>query len=419
MSFLPVLVVFVGAYLLIKLRFFFFVHPIATVKAIRIALSTKASRRNLALSLSGTLGVGNIVGVAIGLSIGGAGTVFWLIVSSAFSMTLKYCESALSAEMSTDSGLIGVFRTLFLRYGKYMTAIYSFALILLSLTLGSSIQVSAIINCAARFNIDSLLCVFLVSLFVLFVISRGRRAIKGLTAYLIPVASVVYLTLCFYVIFIRADKVMFVLSSISENAFTSHSVRGGVFGFLSNNAIREGFSRGLMSNEAGTGASSLANSEGIKTSHHAGLIGVVEVFFDTVVVCLLSSFAMLLTFDRDYKGLSGMEIVFSSFGSLFCGMGGYILLFSVTLFAISSIICWYYYGVKCVSFLGVKRVRIYSVIFILSCYFALWIDEITLVRISDFLLLVLTFLTSLVLIKSSDRIKRLSELGGLIRSSRD
>ena len=102
--------------------------------------------------------------------------------------------------------------------------------------------------------------------------------------------------------------------------------------------------------------------------------------------------------------MGGMEIVFLSLGRAFFGYGDYILLFSVTLFAISSIICWYYYGVKCVMYLGIKRKVVYSFFFILSFNLAIIFDEVVLTGVSNFLLLILTIFTSFVLIKSSDRI---------------
>ncbi len=419
MSFLPILIVFTGVYLLFRLRFFFLLRPYLTLKSLLKALSSKQSRRNLALSLAGTLGVGNIVGVALGISIGGAGAVFWLLVSSLFSMTIKYCESSLSADLSGEWGMVGTFRLLFTKYGRYLSVAYAVSIIILSFTLGSSIQVSAIINCAENFQLDSRACVLIVSLVALYVIINGRDRIKGITAYLIPIASVVYIALCVCAIIVGRDRIMPVICDICNNAFLPRSAVGGALGFLSNNALREGFSRGLMSNEAGTGTSSLANSEGGIMPHSAGLIGMVEVFFDTVVICTLSSVAILVSFEGDFSNTGGMEIVLCSLGNLFFGRGEYILLFSVTLFAFSSIICWYYYGVKCVSFLGIKNIWIYSILFTGSFCLSLFLDEFTLIRISDFFLFILTLLTSLVLIKSSDRIKNLSELGGLIKNSRD
>lgn len=419
MSFLPLLIVFTGAYLLFRLRFFFLLHPFLTLKTLIKALSTRTSRRNLALSLAGTLGVGNIVGVALGISIGGSGAVFWLLISSLFSITIKYCESSLSADLSGGWGMVGTFRVLFFKYGKYLSSLYAISIIILSFTLGSSIQVSAIISCSENFKLNSLVCVLIVSVILLYIIINGRERIKGITAYLISIASIAYIALCVYVIVIKLDKVPSVISDICNNAFLPRSAVGGALGFLSNNALREGFSRGLMSNEAGTGTSSLANSEGVRMPHYAGLIGIVEVFFDTVVICTLSSIAILVSFEGDFANTGGMEIVLSSLGRSFFGIGEYVLLFSVTLFAMSSIICWYYYGVKCVVFLGFKHIWIYSILFICSFYLSLVLDEITLVRISDFFLFVLTLLTSFVLIKSSDRIKRLSELGGLIKNFRD
>lgn len=404
MSFLPFFLIFLGLYLLFNLRFFFILHPIKTIRSLGCALSTKEARQNLALSLSGTLGVGNILGVAIAISLGGTGAVFWLLFSSLFSMIIKYSESSLSADYSGEWGIVGVFKILFFRYGKYISYLYAILIIVLSFLLGSSVQAYAVVSCGSRFGISKYLSIFLISIILIFVIINGRERIKGLATILIPVASLVYMSLTLFVIILRLDRLPEVISDILKNAFRADSMTGGILGFFANNSIHRGFSAGLMSNEAGTGTSSLANAEGIANPHHAGLVGMVEVFFDTVVICSLSAFAILLSFDGDFSAMGGMEIVFLSLGRAFFGYGDYILLFSVTLFAISSIICWYYYGVKCVMYLGIKRKSVYSFFFILSFNLAIIFDEVVLTGISNFLLLILTIFTSFVLIKSSDRI---------------
>ena len=107
---LPLMVGGVGIYLLFRLRFFFLIHPIRTVREIASALRDRDSRRSLALALAGTLGVGNIFGVAAGLMLGGAGSLFWLLVSSVFAMVIKYAETLLAYEIKGGRGFSDLLR---------------------------------------------------------------------------------------------------------------------------------------------------------------------------------------------------------------------------------------------------------------------------------------------------------------------
>ncbi len=413
MSILPLVTITLGVFLLYRLRFFFIASPKRTISLVREALSLPTARRNLSLSLAGTLGVGNIVGVAVGISIGGAGSVFWLLVSSLFSIIIKYAESSLSAELSAEWGILGVFCRLFSRFGKILGAIYSVFCIFLSFVLGSAIQSNAIVGCALELGIMPVISLFLVTAIVILVLIVGRDKIKGISTALVPLASIIYIILCLFAIFSNFRELPRVILGIFKGAFSLDSASGGILGFITSTAIKEGFSRGLMSNEAGAGTSSLANSEGMASPAHAGLLGALEVFFDTVIICTLSALA-ILTACGDKPSLGGIDAVIGSLGGLLFGAGRHLLLFSVFLFALSSIICWYYYGVKCVRFLGFKVDIPYSALFLLTLYLPLFMNESVLISISDFLLLVLTFLTSLALIKGSDRIRTLSELSGLI-----
>ena len=105
---LPLVITLGGFYLLVRLRIFFLRHPILTLKRILISVKSRDSRRALALALAGTLGVGNIVGVAVGIMVGGAGSVFWMLVSSIFASVLKYSESAIASDAKSKNGMISV-----------------------------------------------------------------------------------------------------------------------------------------------------------------------------------------------------------------------------------------------------------------------------------------------------------------------
>ena len=131
---LPILITAVGLFFLFKLRFFFLIHPRLTIKNTCKALGTKAAFRSFSLALAGTLGVGNIVGVAYGISIGGAGALFWILVSALFSSVIKYAESALAEDKKRGkiTGMMQVISTSLVRLGKALSLLYSVLCLLLS-----------------------------------------------------------------------------------------------------------------------------------------------------------------------------------------------------------------------------------------------------------------------------------------------
>ena len=140
---LPLIVTLGGGYLLCKLRCFFIFHPLKTVKATIKVFKHKESFLSLSLALAGTLGVGNIVGVAVGIIIGGAGSVFWLVVSSLFASVLKYSESTLAC----DSGHHGMMSAISRTFSHDRLAhLYAFLCLLLSLSMGASLQTNSVIS---------------------------------------------------------------------------------------------------------------------------------------------------------------------------------------------------------------------------------------------------------------------------------
>ena len=141
---LPVLVSFAGLFLLIKLRFFFILHPIKTLREFSLGLKDREARRSLFLALAGTLGVGNIFGVAAGIMIGGEGSLFWLFVSSLFSAVIKYAEVLLVFDGETKSdGMAGLISRTFSR-GKAFSILYAGLTVAVSLTMGAIMQTSAV-----------------------------------------------------------------------------------------------------------------------------------------------------------------------------------------------------------------------------------------------------------------------------------
>ena len=418
LNLLPLFVTAAGTFFLIKLRFFFIVHPIKTAKKLRCAVSDRESRRALSLALAGTLGVGNIVGVAFGISVGGAGALFWLLISGIFSGVIKYAESSLAADKKCEcgGGMMYVLFASFRRVGRFLGVIYAVLCLFLSLTMGSALQSqSAILGVREVVELPEYILAFVFAVAVLVTVIGKSEKIEKATAKIIPASTIIYIFLSFGVIILNISSLPRVLERIFREAFSFKSFGGGVSSFIAVRAIREGYARGLLSNEAGAGTSSMAQSKSNLKAAEVGLLGITEVFFDTVLLCTLTGLAVLLS-GADSSQSSGMGIVIDAVTRIPFGKATVTIL--ICAFAYSTVICWYYYGCSCIRFLfGKARDASFTAVFIFSVYIGFVIPTSLLIYASDVLLFCMSILTLLALIKNSERIVFLSEQYGLLKKS--
>lgn len=404
---LPILVTAVGLFLLIRLKFFFIIHPIKTTSEFIEALKNRDARRSFFLALAGTLGVGNIFGVSAGLMIGGAGSLFWLFLSSFFSMVIKYAETLLTFDgKSPRGGMAAVISSSFGNAGKSLGHLYALLTVALALFMGSAIQAEAVIDVAN----DTLAlnpAVTALILAVLFApcIFGGAEKIEKITEIIIPLTTIIYILMCFAAIFANFSKLHSVIWEIFSSAFSGKAALGGV----SIIAIKEGFARGILSNEAGVGSSALAHSraEG-REPHVAGLFGISEVFFDTTLLCMLTGIAILTSLDNISVYKSPMSLVTAAFTSVLGEFSGYILLALILAFAYSTVICWYFYGSECSKLYFPRLKPIFAVAFPAFFFFSAAVSSEGLLYITDLIILFMSLLTLSSIIKKEDRILKLS-----------
>lgn len=400
---LPILVTAVGVFLLFKLGFFFILHPIRTLKEFLLGLKDREARRSFFLALSGTLGVGNIFGVAAGLMIGGAGALFWIFLSSLFSAIIKYAEvSLVFSEKSGHEGMAGLIgRTL--RKGKALSVIYAGLTVALSLFMGASMQTSALCDVAKQtLKINPVITVFILVAFMLPALIGGAQKIESITEFVIPLTTIIYIILCFCAIFVNIDRLSGVVLSIVSSAISAEAFVGGGVAV----AIKEGYARGILSNEAGVGTSALAHARHTDRSPHlAGLFGMCEVLFDTTLLCTLTGLTILLSVDNPASYSTPMSLVFTAFG-LSVGEASAVLLPLVFFFAYSTIICWFYYGTEYVRLYFGGHERIYLPIFLAFVFFSCCLPPKPLLYLTDIILLLMAILTLSVIIRKSERIKK-------------
>jgi len=420
---LAIIVTVVGLYLLFRLKFFYILHPLRIIKKMVGALKDREAFRSLCLALAGTLGVGNILGVSVGLILGGPGSLFWMLVSSIFAMVLKYSEVTLCKSYpvhgfdGTHGGMMYAVRSSYTRLGGILSIIYAAATVLLSLTMGSSLQLVSVTGISREiFNTPPYIVIVLFVVAVAFAVFGGAKIIGKITAICIPLTTIIYIIMTLSILVIRSSELPSVLLLVLDDAFSMDGISGGILGFILSGSLREGYCRGILSNEAGAGTSSTAHgASSILSPSACGLMGMVEVFFDTVLLCSLTGLSVLVAIPDVTRYESGMKLVYDAFSSVLGSFGSIALLLSIIIFAYSTIVCWYYYGSEAYSFLCKRRPRIFFTALFLLLFptFAL-LGEIVLIGITDILLLLLTLITCATLIKNSDRVRTLSESGGIV-----
>jgi AGCS family alanine or glycine:cation symporter len=338
----------------------------------------------VATAISGTVGVGNIGGVAVAISLGGPGAAFWLFLAGLLSMSTKLVECTLgvkyrryNADGSVSGGPMFYLESYFRErgwpsLGKGMGAFYALALVIGCLGIGNMFQSNqAYAQVLVITGGESSLLVDMGWLFglglaaiVAAVIIGGIQSIARVAAILVPVMAVLYVVSCVIVITLSAEHLPGALQLVVSEAFTGQAASGGALG-----AVIIGFQRALFSNEAGIGSASIAHAA-VKTEAPAseGITALLEPFIDTVVICSLSSLVILTTampHNLMGSGLAGIELTSAAFAWHFA-WAPYVIAVAALLFAFSTTLAWSYYGLKGWTYLvgeGRFRALIFQLVF--------------------------------------------------------
>ena len=338
----------------------------------------------VATAISGTVGVGNIGGVAVAISLGGPGAAFWLFLAGLLSMSTKLVECTLgvkyrryNADGSVSGGPMFYLESYFRErgwpsLGKGMGAFYALALVIGCLGIGNMFQSnqayaqvlvitggesSALVDMGWLFGLG-------LAAIVAAVIIGGIQSIARVAAILVPVMAVLYVVSCVIVITLSAEHLPGALQLVVSEAFTGQAASGGALG-----AVIIGFQRALFSNEAGIGSASIAHAA-VKTEAPAseGITALLEPFIDTVVICSLSSLVILTTampHNLMGAGLAGIELTSAAFAWHFA-WAPYVIAVAALLFAFSTTLAWSYYGLKGWTYLvgeGRLRALIFQLVF--------------------------------------------------------
>ncbi len=327
----------------------------------------------LSAALAGTLGTGNIAGVAAAITIGGPGTIFWMWVSAFLGMMTKYAEIVLAIRYRTKSktGEWSGGPMMYIEKGlgaKWLSCIYALFGIAASFGVGNMAQANSISSAmSVAFDIPPLITGITIAVVVGMVIAGGIRQITFVTEKTVPLMSVLYIASALVVIFCHFKSVPRAAMLIFSGAFTPCAPIGGFVGSTVALAVQKGISRGVFTNEAGLGSASIAHAAAdTDCAARQGMWGIFEVFFDTIVMCSITAFAILVT-DVWASGASGAALTAFAFDTVMYGFGKYVIAISLAFFAFASILAWSYYGKKCVEYLAGERFsKLYILVFLLS-----------------------------------------------------
>lgn len=433
----PIALAFFAIFFLIKLRGRPLISPALILKGIfkKNKSSGVSPIRAVIFALAGTLGVGNIVGVASAIALGGAGSVFWMWVSAFLAMILKYGEVLLSVTHrrvrngENYGGAMYYMKDFFISckksfLGYVFTMIFVAFCFLNGFTMGCIIQTNAISHSIqAVVDIPSIaIGLFLASLAIVVFFLNGKK-IFSICEKLVPFVSVVYVIMSVAVMVISYKRIPAVFDDIISSAFSFKSAGAGAFGFFTSRALRYGTIRGLFSNEAGCGTAPIAHAtSNTDSACEQGFLGIIEVFIDTIVVCSMTAFVILLNKDIALKySSSPIMMVFAAFEASLGGFSKILLSVSVFLFAFATIICWGYYGKECIYYINESKVAesIYYWVYIAFIFVGSFISLDIVWELADLAVGVMTLMNLFVLAKMSDEIKNQTLAYYMKRASRE
>lgn len=316
----------------------------------------------LATAVSATVGLGNIAGVAVAISLGGPGATFWLIIAGLFGMASKFTECTLGVKYR-DIGEDGVVEGGPMRYlrkglanknmaglGKFLAVVFAILAIGASFGGGNMFQANqAFEQLSGQFTVlEGYGPVFGTVLAVLVgtVILGGIQSIAKVTEKIVPFMAGLYILAALIIIFKNIANLGEAFSLIIDGAFNPSAMLGGFIGVMI-----QGFRRAAFSNEAGVGSAAIAHSAA-KTTHPVseGFVALLEPFIDTVVVCTLTALVLIFTGFYMDDGMGGAQLTSQAFGSVISWFP-YVLVIAIFLFAFSTMISWSYYGLRAWTFL--------------------------------------------------------------------
>jgi AGCS family alanine or glycine:cation symporter len=334
----------------------------------------------LSTALSSTVGIGNIAGVAVAISLGGPGALFWMWISAIVGMATKFFTCSLGimyrgydSDNVLQGGPMYVIEQGMGKKFKFLSYWFSIAGLVGCLSLLQANQLTQIMSdyVVKSFDIEqsfnlNLIIGIIIAILVSSVIFGGLSRIAEVASKIVPFMVMVYLLSGLFIVLSNASSIPAIFSNIFSSAFNGSSVAGGFAGTAI--VISQGFRRAAFSNEAGMGTEVMAigaskNNQPIKS----GLVAMIGPLIDTIIVCTITGLVILLSSEWIEGTYSGVSLTQKSFSNYLGLAGDYILIFSVATFTLSTMFGYSYYGCKCASYLfGANSKFYYRIFYVLT-----------------------------------------------------
>lgn len=347
----------------------------------------------LSTALSATVGVSNIGGVAIAIAQGGPGAIFWMWVSAFVGMATKFFTCTLSCmyRQEDENGTLQGGPMYYIEAGlgrrwRPLAVFFACCGLVGCLAMFQSNQLAVILK--TNHNVAPWLTGIVCASVVAIVILGGLQRIARFSERLVPMMCGLYLLGSLYVIFTKIDMIPHVFMQIVTEAFTGTAAVGGVAGIAVRQAIATGVKRAAFSNEAGIGTAPMAHGAA-KTNEpvREGLVAMLGPFIDTIIVCSMTAFVILVSDNwqaASEQGIHGVALTSQAFQSVMGWGGKFLVTASITLFALSTMVGYSYYGQKCFSYLvGQRWGRCYNYFFIATLFLGAVRDAETVINVLD------------------------------------
>ena len=322
----------------------------------------------LCTALAATVGTGNLAGVAGAIAIGGPGAIFWMWISAILGMVTKFAEATLSVrfrERNSDGEFVGgpmyMIRNGMGKRWHWLAVSYCFFGVIAAFGVGNATQVNTVIGgvneaIAAMGGRESttgnLLMGIGLAILICGILLGGMKKIGLVAEKAVPLASVCYLLLGLGVLIARAQELPNAFLSIITGAFTPRAATGGAVGSMFI-GLRIGVSRGVFTNEAGMGTAGIAHAAArVKHPCQQGLMGIMEVFLDTIVICTMTALVILVSnVPIPYGEDVGVALTTQAFSQVYGGWVSILIAAALCCFAIATVLGWGLYGARCAQFL--------------------------------------------------------------------
>jgi AGCS family alanine or glycine:cation symporter len=324
----------------------------------------------LMTALAATVGIGNIVGVATAITLGGPGAVFWMWMTGLVGMATKYGEAVLAVKYREEGphGMRGG-PMYYIAKGAglpWLGTLFAVFTALAAFGIGNMTQANATAKIfESTFGIDTLATGLVLMVLTALVILGGIRSISRFTSFLVPFMIVGYVSASLVVLALNVSEIPHAFGLIFYHAFNPAAAGGGFAGATIAAAIRYGIARGVFSNESGLGSSPIA-AAAARTNDPVkqALVSMTQTFIDTLVICTMTAL-VILTASSWMEGVSAAELTSASMAQTLGQSGTIIVALATALFAYSTLIGWNYYGEKAIEYLfGSKAIRIYRIFFV-------------------------------------------------------